>query len=171
MWRRGTSWLGALVEARSHIWPWEVNLVIPQKSISKLHLKTIVGEVSKGNGEEKKHKNVMTQWQPKVEKYDMKALEIYNIAIGLQVLVNGCYIIAVEYIDAVVKACQPAENTKSPLEEDFGQMLWISSLHRAMSQFPGRNSSLPQDPKAKPSLRDRRPYFAEKYNTKPFWVQ
>ncbi|RPB21643.1 hypothetical protein L211DRAFT_827928 [Terfezia boudieri ATCC MYA-4762] len=174
-----------------------VNLAIPHKSVSRLHLKIKVGEVPKGNGfkvlgrssitlegqktmygtqidgealgvgetkvldgtehtlklanydklfrikwqpiifsfslstKEKKDKKVMAQRQSKVEKYDMKTLEAFvpttthvvaskrNTAIGLQALINGRYLVTEDYLNAVARACQPPEDEKSLLEDDF----------------------------------------------------
>ncbi|KAI5808580.1 hypothetical protein DFH27DRAFT_539675 [Peziza echinospora] len=177
----------------------KVNIVIPQKSISRVHLIIHVGEVPAGNGfkilsrstvtieglatvcgtkldgepvgdgeqrelestehvlhlakyepafrikwqpaifsfslstKEKKEKKIMGQRQSKVEKYDIKTLEVFtpstthvvaskrNTAIGLQALVNARYLVTEDYLDAIVKVAAPnsGSNNKSLLEDDF----------------------------------------------------
>ena len=88
---------------------------------------------------DKKEKKITAHRQSKVEKYDMKTLESLipftthviaakrNTSIGLQALINGRYIVTEDYLNAVAKACEPTDEGKSPLEEDF-EKYWPHEL-------------------------------------------
>ncbi|KAI5803795.1 hypothetical protein EDC01DRAFT_644667 [Geopyxis carbonaria] len=87
-------------------------------------------------GKEKKDKNAMVPHRHKVEALDIKTIATWtdatthivatkrNTAIGLQALINGRYIVAASYLDAIVAAAALPPKTGdvtplSPLEVDF----------------------------------------------------